>query len=219
MNLARKIYLFVICIFLATIEVYAQPNPVFFGNAGSEVNGTYTVTIKKIEISQDGSNWVTEGEGSRTFNIALGNVGSQIGNYASNASIPPGTYLYIRNTLSRTMTIKGYGTYSGTTYYTSMQNGTVGTNPAFWKATTDSNKYEAVSFQVPADAQGGPGETLVISGDDMISTRQFPTPVVIGAGHTVSIEVSFNTRSMIGFESTGGGDYVFYPMPPVENPK
>jgi len=108
MNLARKICLFMICIFLVTVVTYAaQPNPTFYGNAGSEVNGTYTITIKKIEISQDGSNWVTIGEGSRSFNIASGRVGAQIGSYASNSSIPSGTYRYVRNTLSRTITIKG----------------------------------------------------------------------------------------------------------------
>jgi len=106
----------------------------------------------------------------------------------------------------------------GVTYYTSTQNGTAGTNPVFYKAATNAAEYEAVSFQVPAEAQGSFGETLVISGDDLISTVSFPTPMVISEGQNVSMGVSFNTQSMIGFESAGEGDYLFYPMPPVQTP-
>lgn len=220
MKTAKRICFLMVCVFWVTVGVYADPpNPTFYGDAGSEVSGTYTVTIKKIEISQDGSNWVTIGEGNKSFNIASGDAGTQIGSYASNSSIPAGTYRYIRNTLSRTMIIKGQADSGGTTYYTSTQNGTAGTNPTFYKASTDPNQYEAVSFQVPADAEAGSGETLVISGDDMISTKSFPTPMVINAGQTVSMGVSFNTKSMIGFQSAEGGGYIFYPMPPAQTPE
>ncbi len=76
--------------------------------------------------------------------------------------------------------------------------------------------YEAVAFQVPADAQGQPGETLEISGDDMIITKDLSSsPIVITEGETKAMALSFNTQSMIGFEAAGA-DYIFYPMAPQQ---
>lgn len=153
-----------------------------------------------------------------TFNIASGDAGDTMGNYLSNSSIPAGTYTKFRVTLSRTQTIKGQGSYLGTTYYTTTQNGTVeqgGTT--FYKATTDPTKYEGVSFKVPADAECEADEVLEIIGDDMRVTKSFATPLVINEGETQTISLSFNTKEMIGFEAIGGGEFIFYPLPPQES--
>jgi hypothetical protein len=209
-------------------KIYAQPNPAFYGDAGSEVNGTYTVTIKKIEISKDGTNWVTLGEKTQSFNIASQSIGATIGSYISNTSIPIGTYNYLKITQSRTITIKGRSDDQDPTagvlyYYTSTQNGTfngfykAGSTTSAWDNNNPPSDYEAVAFQVPADAEGGSGETLVISGNDMIVTKDLTSnPIIINEGENKSMVVSFNTQSMIGFESADTG-YLFYPMPPQEN--
>ncbi|HIC92098.1 MAG TPA: hypothetical protein EYP21_08605 [Syntrophaceae bacterium] len=221
-----KTRIFIIFIFsgiiLSTIcqYSYAQPNPAFYGDAGSEVSGTYTITIKKIEISQDGSTFITVGEGDLTFNIAGGSAGATIGNYVTNSSIPPGTYTTIRITLSRTITIKGRsGNQGGNYYYTTTSAGQVS---GFYKAGSVAvgswppGDYAAVSFQVPSDAEGEAGETLEIIGDDMRTTKDFVNPIVVKAGETQTISISFNTQRMIGFEAAGP-NYIFYPMPPEES--
>lgn len=206
---------------LAKSQLYAQPNPAFYGDAGSEVDGTYTVTIKKMEISQDGTTWVTLGESEQSFNIASKSAGASIGSYISNFSIPVGTYNYLKVTLSRTITIKGRsGNQGGNYYYTTTSAGQAN---GFYKAGSVAasswppNDYEDVSFQVPDNAQGGAGETLAISGDDMIVTKDLSsTPIVIAEGQTKSMIISFNTKEMIGFEAVGS-DYIFYPMAPQQS--
>lgn len=211
-----KLFIFSgIILFIASQYIYAQqPNPDFYGGAGKEVSGTYIVTIKKMEISQDGNTFITIGDREMSFNIASGDVGNSIGNYVSNSSLPAGTYTTMRITLSRTITIKGQGENSGNIYYTTTRNGT--TSGDFYKATTDPTQYEAVSFQVPAEAQGGADEVMEIIGDDMRVTKDFVNPIVVTKGATQSISVSFNTQRMIGFESAGA-DYFFYPMPPEQS--
>jgi len=133
MQSIKKISLwFLILLLVSSIKtrVYADsgPNPLFTGNAGSEVSGTYTITIKKMEISTDGNTWVTLGESTQDFNIAGYSIGDSVGSYISNNSIPAGTYNYLRITQSRTMTIKGRSgdqdSGAGVLYYyTSTQNG------------------------------------------------------------------------------------------------
>lgn len=217
-----KIFIFSgIIIFVISQYLHAQPNPLFYGDAGG---GTYSVTMKKMEISKDGTNFVTIGEGDMAFDMASGSVGASIGNYVSNSSIPAGTYTTFRATMSRTQNIKGQGDYLATTYYTTTQNGTAGD---FYKAITDaecvggdcvaSGEYEAVTFEVPADAEGEAGETLEIIGADMRTTKAFGNPIVVGEGTSQTISVSFNTASMIGFEEADPGEYIFYPMPPEES--
>lgn len=196
MQIVKRLSIFLlvlIVIGLIKTDIYAQPNPAFYGDAGSEVDGTYTVTMKKIEISEDGSTWVTLGEQTQSFNIASGSAGASIGSYISNSSVPVGTYNYLRITQSRTITIKGRsGDQNGNYYYTTTSQGKVS---GFYKA----------------------GETLVISGNDMIITKdQSSNPIVISEGQTKSMAISFNTESMIGFEAAGS-DYIFYPMAPQES--
>ena len=222
----RREFLTILVICLVVLlfagELYAQPNPAFYGDAGAEIDGTYIVTIKKIEISQDGTTWVTLGEKECSFNIASGDVGASIGNYISNSSVPTGTYTRLRITQSRMITIKGRsGNVGGNYYYTTTSAGRVN---GFYKAGSVATggwppvDYEAVSFQVPADAQGQAGETLEISGDNMIITKDLSSnPIVIRKGQAKAMMISFNTQNMIGFEAAGPVDYVFYPMAPQQS--
>ncbi len=56
---------------------------------------------------------------------------------------------------------------------------------------------------------------MTLTTTDMIIVKDLSaTPIIIGEGATKGMVMSFNTASMIGFESAGGNDYLFYPMPP-----
>ncbi len=221
-KLFAYLVLIMIVVCMNNLLIYAQEYD-FLGDAG---DGTYTVTMKKVEISQDNSTWVTLAEGEKSFNIASKAVGETIDSYISNVAVPAGTYNYLRITQSRTITIQGQGSNGGTTYYTTTQNGK-DPGGTFYKAITDaeciggdcvvSGEYEAVPFQVPADASSSiPGETLTISGDDMIIVKDMTsTPLVFVKGQSKSMSLSFKTASMIGFKNVGG-NIIFFPMPPQQ---
>lgn len=221
----RKKYTFSILIFSLAVlfecgAVFAQSAD-FTGSAGSDISGTYTVIMKRVEISTDGTSWVTLGDTQTSFNIASGDAGATIGTFISNASIPVGTYTRLRATQSRRITIKGRsGAQGGNYYYTTTANGIHSGSGMYLAgavavASWPPADYEGVDFQVPADATGQPGETLVISGDDMIMTKDLSgDPIVISEGATLPMSLSFDTQNMIGFQSVGSGNYIFFPMAP-----
>lgn len=200
---------------------YAQ-NPDFRGAAGDSVDGQYTITIRKIEISQDGTSWITLAESDQSFNIASVAIGQSMGSYLNVSNVSVGTYTRLRVTLSRTMTIKGrtLNPQAGNYYYTTTQNGqTAGFNNAGVSAVLPlPANYEAVTFQVPADAQESQADvSMQISGDNMIMTENISDdPIVISEGQVQDMFVSFNTDNMVGFEQAGP-NYIFYPLPPEEN--
>jgi hypothetical protein len=50
----------------------------------------------------------------------------------------------------------------------------------------------------------------------MIITKDMSaTPIVINKGQSKAMSISFNTASMIGFQ-TSGADYIFFPMAPQQ---
>ena len=210
----------------------------FCGNAGDSVGGKYVVTLKKIEISKDGVNFITLGESSGTqINVAGLNVDTQFQAFVSNAQIPAGTYNYIRITLSRTFTIKGRAYEGGQYYYTTTQLGKISTPPYFYKAGRCSGwnpstnepsgapgetcpAYEEVSFKMPDDAEGyhpDTGETIefVNGGQDARITQKLPSPIVVTEGKSIVLKVKFYTQGMIGFDQAGS-DYIFFPTPPAQ---
>lgn len=181
----------------AAICIAQEPTPDFTGPA--EI---YNVTLRKIEISQDGNTWITLGEGDKTFSIADANVGETIGNYVSGAILPEGTYTKLRVTVYKYFTIKGYGTSGGTTYYTTSQTWTdPNTGDTFGLASTDINDYDMGNFAIPN-----------ISGDNKISTENIN--IEVKKGVSTKLRIKFDTQNMVGFEDVGGGTIIFYPMPP-----
>lgn len=211
--------------------VFADSCPVsgladFCGSA----DGQYTVTLKKIEFSTDGVNFITIGESSGTsFNIASMNVGSDFQSFISNKSIPAGTYNYIRITMSRTISFKGRTTekVNGNYYYTSQATGTSSHYPYFpiaascstWPPSGGCPAYGAVSIHVPDDAveHHASGETMefVNNGQDERITRKLSPPIVVAEGQPVTLRIKFYTQGMIGF-SEELGNYTVFPMPPVQ---
>jgi hypothetical protein len=196
----------------------ATPSPLFYGNTGNEVGGKYVMTIKKMELSQDGSNWVTVGEGSKAFNLAGANPGADFGSYVSGANVPNGKYTKVRLTMSRTQTLRGQGTYNGTVYYTTTSNGSVTSDgEVFYYATTNPSLASDVSFTIPKDATGSDsGETFTVVGNDIQVVKTLTPAIVIDGSNAAgtSLEIRFNTKSMLGFQEGVPGSYFVYSMPP-----
>jgi hypothetical protein len=188
--------------------VYAGPGDAgnYYGNAS-----VYTVTISKVEISQDNLNWTTLGEGTQEFNIASVSVGQQVRAYVSGRSIPVGTYSYLRVTVSRTMYITGVST-SGT-QYTSSATESIG-GGLLGVASTNTNT-ELATIVIPSSAQSpDPNETLEVSGNNLIVTATLSEPFTVTAGNG-TLEINFNTQTTIEFDPDDSpGKVIFWPLPP-----
>ena len=77
--------------------------------ASGDADGTYTVTVTKVEISKDsGTTYTTLFSGSQAINIAAANAGAVAAGLASGVTLEPGTYDTIRTTIGSTMQFKGY---------------------------------------------------------------------------------------------------------------
>lgn len=194
--------------------VYAGPGDSnnFYGNA----DGTYIVTISKIEISQNNSTWITLGEGAQVFNIASLTVGTDFSNYVSNTSITAGTYKYVRVTVSRTIQIKGSGTNSGNVYYTtaatvSLGGGSLGVA----SAANDNTNYATSTIVIPSSASSpDPDEVLQVSGDNLIVTRTLDESFTVTSGGG-SLRITFATQISIEFDPDDSpGNTIFWPIPP-----
>jgi len=212
--------------------VFADTCPISgLANFCGSADGQYTVTLKKIEFSTDGVNFITVGESSGTsFNIASMNVGSDFQSFISNKNIPAGTYNYIRITMSRTISFKGRTTekVNGNYYYTSQATGTSPDPPYFPIAASCSDwhpgsggcpTYDVVSIRIPDDAveHHAPGETMefVNNNQDARMTRKLSSPIVITEGQSKTLRIKFYTQGMVGFDGSGG-NYIVFPLPPVQ---
>ena len=77
--------------------------------ASGDADGTYTVTLTKVEISKNsGTAYTTIFEGSQAINIAAANAGAVAAGLVSGVTLEPGTYDTVRVTLDSTMQFKGY---------------------------------------------------------------------------------------------------------------
>ncbi|NCO74356.1 MAG: hypothetical protein COW11_06535 [Candidatus Omnitrophica bacterium CG12_big_fil_rev_8_21_14_0_65_43_15] len=207
--------LFIIIIFLGMAGfVYANPGDSnnFYGNA----DGTYIVTISKIEISQDNSTWITLGEGAQQFNIASLTAGTDFSNYVSNTSITAGAYKYVRVTVSRAIQIKGSGTNSGHVYYTTAATVSVdGGSLGVASAADDNTNYAIATIVIPSSASSpDPNEALEVSGDNLIVTRTLDELFTVTSGGG-SLQITFTTQTSIEFDPDDSpGNVIFWPIPP-----
>jgi len=167
----------------------------------------YKILLKKFEISADGSNWVTVGEGDVWLDLASAAANSTIlTNYASNAHIPPGTYRYYRLTHGTYYTIKGYVTdpISGVTYYTTSnfyQSSQPGDNSRDGISSTSAGQYGECVMKVNSYSND-PGFAALNGGDSFSWTQPFAQPFQITAG-TRKITLTFNMGTGIAFIPNG----------------
>ncbi len=152
--------------------------------ASSDADGTYTVTMTKIEISTDGSAFVTVFSGSSAVNIASASAGATVAGLVSGASVPPGTYNTVRVTLGANLLVKGYRNISSRTYYT--QGG------------TDTNGFTSVAGDDQASSQSNYTiSTFTIPAGNRLNTLTIPSFTVKEGGAPNTVNVSFDTSGVI----------------------
>lgn len=118
--------------------------------ASGDADGTYTVTITRIEISQDGgATYFPIFSGSQAVNIASANAGAVAAGLVSGEGVPHGTYNTLRVTLAETLQMKGFVNNGGTTFYTNNDADGFGLNAG--AADTPGADYATSSFTIPAN--------------------------------------------------------------------
>ncbi|MBI3333442.1 MAG: hypothetical protein HYZ93_05075 [Candidatus Omnitrophica bacterium] len=152
--------------------------------AGSgDADGTYTVTVTKVELSTDGSNFITAFSGSSAINIASATAGAQAAGLVSGAAIPPGNYSTIRVTLGSTLLIKGFITISGNANYT---NGG-----------TDSNGFAVNIGDANPPSSGYTISTFTIPAANRVNTFTPPSFTVKEGSAATTCSITFNTAGVI----------------------
>lgn len=154
--------------------------------ASGDADGTYTVTVTKIELSQDnGGTYFTVFEGSQAINIAASNAGAVAAGLVSGTGVPPGTYNLIRTTLGDTLSIKGYVNDGATTFYTNNDADGFGLNGA--AADTPGADYTTSGITIPAANRTS---TLAVSLN------------ILGGASSKTVKISFDTSGVLTV--TGG---------------
>lgn len=151
--------------------------------ASGDADGTYTVTVKQVEVSTDGTNFVTVFSGSSDINISAVDAGAQAATLVSGTSVPPGTYTTVRVTIGATLSVKGYINIAGRTHYT--DGGTDGgafSNVAGTDQQNAQADYAISTFTIPAANR---------------VTSQAVTFNVVKGGPASRVTVTFDTSGVI----------------------
>ena len=152
--------------------------------ASSDADGTYTVTITKLEVSKDsGATFITVFSGSQAINIAAADAGAVAAGLVSGAAMETGTYDRVRVTLASDLLVKGFrNTGGGTTDYT---NGTSFNTVA---GNDPGGDYAVSTLTVPEEnrVQTFTGYSIVVQpGGSSQVTITFNTTGVIIAGPSI----------------------------------
>lgn len=146
--------------------------------ASGNADGTYTVTITKVEVSQDsGTTYTTIFSGSQDINIASVNAGAVAAGLANGVTVDSGTYNRVRVTIGSTLQLKGYVNNGATTIFT--DGSTFSTNGA--AADTPGGTYAVSTFTIPADSR--------------VSVNT--TSINIQQGGSPTVAVAFDTSGVI----------------------
>lgn len=207
----KKIFLILLFTFLILNKGYAA-------TATGEAT-EYEITMKKVELCSDATctTPITVGEIDMAADIAAADAGATVGNYASTAGIPSGTYSHIRITISRTIQITGTVVISGSSScFTDGGTDNVADNLLVTTATAASStamylvnddKYEVgtgttdsenitIGYTNPTYAS-----SMSVSGDNAVMIYELTEPYTRLLKAPV-IKVAFNTENAVGCEDT-----------------
>ena len=207
----KKIFLILLFTFLILNKGYAA-------TATGEAT-EYEITMKKVELCSDATctTPITVGERDMAADIAAADAGATVGNYASTAGIPSGTYSHIRITISRTIQITGTVVISGSSScFTDGGTDNVADNLLVTTATAASStamylvnddKYEVgtgttdsenitIGYTNPTYAT-----SMSVSGDNAVMIYELTEPYTRLLKAPV-IKVAFNTENAVGCEDT-----------------
>ena len=207
----KKIFLILLFTFLILNKGYAA-------TATGEAT-EYEITMKKVELCSDATctTPITVGEIDMAADIAAADAGATVGNYASTAGIPSGTYSHIRITISRTIQITGTVVISdSSSCFTDGGTDNVADNLLATTATSassttmylvDDDSYEvgtgttdseniAIGYTNPTYAT-----SMSVSGDNAVMIYELTEPYTRLLKAPV-IKVAFNTENAVGCEDT-----------------
>lgn len=157
--------------------------------ASGDADGTYTVTITKVETSKDsGATYTTLFSGSQDINIASVSAGAVAAGLASGAVLDVGTYDTMRVTLGATLKAKGYVNNAGDTVSTN--GGTDGSASSTNSGVTNTpgSDYAISTYTIPVA-----NRTNTTSGLSM----------VVQVGTSPTCTVKFDTSGVLSV--VGGG--------------
>ena len=152
-------------------------------------DGTYTVTITKVETSKDGgTTYTTIFSGSQAINIASVSAGAVAAGLASGAVLDVGTYGIVRVTLGATLQAKGYVNDSGNTVYTNGGTDGSASSTNGGVLNTPGADYAVSTYTIPAA-----NRTNTTSG----------LSIVVQVGTSPTCTVKFDTSGVLSV--IGGG--------------
>jgi len=147
--------------------------------ASTDADGTYTVTVTKVEVSKDGgTTYTTLFDGSQAINIAAVDAGAVAAGLASGAALEAGIYNTVRVTIGATLLAKGYVNSGGDTVYT---NGS-GSATNSGATSTPGAGYAASTYTIP-------------EANRIETTTGLSIPVELGKGPTVTVK--FDTSGVL----------------------
>lgn len=207
----KKIFLILLFTFLILNKGYAA-------TATGEAT-EYEITMKKVELCSDATctTPITVGERDMAADIAAADAGATVGNYASTAGIPSGTYSHIRITISRTIQITGTVVISGSSScFTDGGTDNVADNLLVTTATSASSTTMYLvnddSYEVGTGTTDSENITIgytnptyassmSVSGDNAVMIYELTEPYTRLLKAPV-IKVAFNTENAVGCEDT-----------------
>lgn len=153
--------------------------------ASGDADGTYTITITRMELSKDGgTTYTTVFSGSEAVNIAAANAGAAVAGLASTSDLTPGNYDTCRTTLGSTLLAKGFVNDGADTRYT---NGT-GTSTTTGQTNVTGADYAASSYTIPEA--------------NRTNTTTFSAPIPVSSTLSAKVIVTFDTSGVLSV--TGG---------------
>ena len=207
----KKIFLILLFTFLIINKGYAA-------TATGEAT-EYEITMKKVELCSDATctTPITVGEIDMAADIAAADAGATVGNYASTAGIPSGTYSHIRITISRTIQITGTVVISdSSSCFTDGGTDNVADNLLVTTATSASSTTMYLvnddSYEVGTGTTDSENITIgytnptyassmSVSGDNAVMIYELTEPYTRLLKAPV-IKVAFNTENAVGCEDT-----------------
>ena len=207
----KKIFLILLFTFLILNKGYAA-------TATGEAT-EYEITMKKVELCSDATctTPITVGEIDMAADIAAADAGATVGNYASTAGIPSGTYSHIRITISRTIQITGTVVISdSSSCFTDGGTDNVADNLLVTTATSASSTAMYLvnddSYEVGTGTTASENITIgytnptyassmSVSGDNAVMIYELTEPYTRLLKAPV-IKVAFNTENAVGCEDT-----------------
>ena len=206
----KKIFLILLFTFLILNKGYAA-------TATGEAT-EYEITMKKVELCSDATctTPITVGEIDMAADIAAADAGATVGNYASTAGIPSGTYSHIRITISRTIQITGTVVISdSSSCFTDGGTDNVADNLLATTATSASSTtmylVDDDSYAVETGATGSDitigytnptyATSMSVSGDNAVMIYELTEPYTRLLKAPV-IKIAFNTENAVGCEDT-----------------